>query len=71
MREILDRGFASNDWSYKFPLYKLSVTHTICSYHGPIILDLVDVSYSRKQFRFRFGKAWLKEHTFHNEVSSF
>ncbi|XP_074322706.1 uncharacterized protein LOC141659680 [Apium graveolens] len=71
VRERLDRAFATNDWWQKFPLCKISVTHTIYSDHDPIILDLFDTSCSRKQFRFRFKNVWLKESFFHDEVSNF
>lgn len=71
VRERLDRAFAENNWWQKFPLCKLTVTHTIYSDHDPIILELLDMSYSRKQFRFRFENIWLKEPSFHEEVSSY
>lgn len=48
VREKLDRAFASSGWSQKFPLCKLSVTHTISSDHDPILLDLYDTTVSRK-----------------------
>lgn len=71
VRERLDRAFAENSWWQKFPLCKLTVTHAIYSDHDPIILELLDMSYSRKQFRFRFENIWLKEPLFHEEVSSY
>ncbi|XP_074377731.1 uncharacterized protein LOC141719258 [Apium graveolens] len=50
VRERLDRAFANSEWWQKFPLYKLTVTHTISSDHDPIILEPVCVNHSRKQF---------------------
>lgn len=71
VRERLDRAFANNDWWQKFPLCKLCVKHAIYSDHDPIVLDLLNVSFSRKNFRFRFENVWLKEPNFHIEVSDF
>lgn len=71
VRERLDRAFANYDWWQKFPLCKLSVTHTIYSDHDPIIMELFDTSYSRKQFRFKFENVWLKEPGFQDEVAGY
>lgn len=71
VRERVDRAFANNTWWMKFPLCKLSTTHTISSDHDPIILETVSVSYSRKQFRFKFENTWLNEPTFKKEVSDY
>lgn len=47
------------------------MTHTICSDHDPIVLDLLNNSFSRKNFRFRFKNVWLKEPNVSIEVSNF
>lgn len=62
-------AFVNEGWWQMYPLCKLEVTHTICSDHDPIIMELVDASLSRKQFRFRFENTWLNEPTFHQEVT--
>lgn len=69
VRERIDRAFASSTWWHKFPLCRLSVTHTIVSDHDPVILELCHTFFSRKSFRFKFENVWLKEPTFHGEVS--
>ncbi|KAL8156575.1 hypothetical protein AgCh_001610 [Apium graveolens] len=71
VRERLDRAFATASWWQKFPLCKLCVHHTICSDHEPIQLELCSLAHSRRQFRFRFENTWLKEESFHDEVSAF
>lgn len=71
VRERLDRAFASREWWLRFRLSNLSVIHTSCSDHDPIVLDLMSLSFSTKQFRFRFENTWLKEQNFHEEVSVF
>lgn len=48
VREKLDRAFATRSWWYRFTLCKLSVVHSTYSDHDPIILDLLDVSFSQK-----------------------
>lgn len=68
VRERLDRAFANDDWWHLFPLCKLTVHHTICSDHEPIVLDLCNVQVTKKQFRFKFENTWLREPEFHNEV---
>ncbi|XP_074346289.1 uncharacterized protein LOC141685065 [Apium graveolens] len=69
VRECLDRAFANAHWWRKFPLCKLSVSHTIKSDHDPILLEPVNVEFSRKQFRFKFENTWLHEPNFKEEVS--
>lgn len=69
VRERLDRAFANNSWWRKFPLYKLLVTHIIKSDHDPIILEPVNVEFSRKQFIFKFENTWLHEKSFKEEVT--
>ncbi|XP_074323146.1 uncharacterized protein LOC141660083 [Apium graveolens] len=73
VRERLDRAFANGSWWRKFPLYKLTVTHTISSDHDPIILEHVNVNvtYSRKQFRFKFENTWINEPNFKKEVAEY
>lgn len=53
----------------KFPLYKLRVLHSSVSDHEPMLLELLNISVSRKEFRFRFENIWLKEPKFVQEVS--
>ncbi|KAL8109869.1 hypothetical protein AgCh_025820 [Apium graveolens] len=45
--------------------------HTPVSDHDPILMQLVETTISRKQFRFRFENTWLKEPCFKDEVSVF
>lgn len=71
IRERLDRAFASNSWWQLFPLCKLSVYHTIYSDHDPMQLDLCNVALSKKNFRFEFENTWLREESFHGEVSQY
>ncbi|XP_074342376.1 uncharacterized protein LOC141679913 [Apium graveolens] len=71
VRERFDRTFATDTWWHKFLICNLSVIHKTHSDHDPIKLDLAAFSFSRKQFRFRFENTWLKEQTFHEEVSMF
>lgn len=71
VREKLDRAFALDEWWRKFPLCTLTVHHTSVSDHDPILMQLVDTTISRKQFRFRFENTWLKEPGFKQEVSVF
>lgn len=54
VRERLDRAFATEEWWRKFPLCILTVHHTTSSDHDPIVMQLLDTTVSRKQFRFRF-----------------
>lgn len=68
VRERLDRAFANSEWWQKFPLCKLTVTHTISSDHDPIIMEPMCVNQSRKQFRFKFENTWLSEPNFKKEV---
>lgn len=71
VKERLDRAFASRSWLHMFPLSKLSLIHTSVSDHDPIFLDLLSVSFSSKQFRFRFENTWLQEPGFHKETTDF
>lgn len=71
VRERLDRAFATREWWQNFPLSNLSVIHTTCSDHDPILLDLMSFAHSRKQFRFKFENTWLQSPIFHEEVSKF
>lgn len=71
MREWLYRAFANTEWWQKFPLCKLTVTHTIKSDHDPIIMEPVCVNHSRKQFRFKFVNTWLSEPNFKKEVTDY
>lgn len=68
VRERLDRAFSDEHWWRKFPLFKLSVSHTISSDHDPILLEHMHTNFSRKQFRFKFENAWLSEPRFSEEV---
>lgn len=68
VKERLDRAFATEEWWKKFPLCTLKVSHATCSDHEPIQISLYDTSVSRKQFRFRFENAWLKEPSFKEET---
>ncbi|XP_074346587.1 uncharacterized protein LOC141685379 [Apium graveolens] len=68
VRERLDRAFADANWWRKFPLCKLTVTHTIKFDHDPILLEPVNTEFSRKQFRFKFENTWLHECSFKDEV---
>ncbi|XP_074328182.1 uncharacterized protein LOC141666094 [Apium graveolens] len=63
--------FASSYWWSKFPLCTLTVFHAIVSDHEPLKLELLNSKIPAKQFRFRFENTWLKESTFHAEVSNF
>lgn len=54
VRERLDRAFATASWWKMFPLCNLTVHHTSCSDHDPIQVDLLNVSISKKLFRFKF-----------------
>lgn len=71
VRERLDRCFANSLWWSQFPLCTLTVFHTIKSDHEPIKLELMNTTMPKNQFRFRFENTWLKESSFHSEVSSF
>lgn len=71
VREKLDTAFANAQWWRKFPLCNLSVTHTIYSDHDPIILEPLVVTWSRKQFRFKFENTWLNEPSFKNKVATY
>lgn len=71
VKERLDRAFATTSWWRKFPLCKLTMYHTSVSDHEPILLDLFNVSISKKFFRFKFENTWLKEPNFHTEVMNF
>ncbi|KAL8097406.1 hypothetical protein AgCh_030510 [Apium graveolens] len=71
VKERLDRCFATQAWWNRFPLCKLSVLHTSVSDHDPIFLDLYNVSFSKKIFRFRFENTWLRESGFRKDVAGF
>lgn len=71
VRERLDRAFASAALWQMFPLCMLSVSHVVVSDHDPIKLDLMNTSFSKKQFRFKFENTWLKEESFHTDVATF
>ena len=71
VKERLDRCFATQEWWNLFPLCKLSVHHVPVSDHDPILLDLLNVSFPKKIFRFRFENTWLRETNFRKEVSEF
>lgn len=71
VQERLDRSFTNSDWWIKFPLCTLTVFHATVSDHEPIKLELVNTKIPSKQFRFRFENTWLKESSFHEEVSNF
>lgn len=63
--EKLDMAFTTMDWWMKFPLCRLPV-HTISvSDHNPIMLDLLNVAISRREFRFKFENTWLKKNVIH------
>lgn len=71
VRERLDRAFATESWWQLFLLCTLSVFHATVSDHEPIKLALVNTTVTRKDFRFRFENTWLKDATFHSDVSKF
>lgn len=71
VRERLDRAFASASWWHLFPLCKLTKHHTIYSDHDPVKLELYSDNLTKKKFRFRFENTWLKEKSFHEEVSNY
>ncbi|XP_074352235.1 uncharacterized protein LOC141691391 [Apium graveolens] len=71
VQERLDRCFASSDWWSRFSLCTLTIFYAIVSDHEPIKLELVNTKIPSNQFRFRFENTWLKESSFHEEVSSF
>lgn len=49
----------------------LSFFHAIKSDHEPFNLSLFNIVVTKKQFRFKFENTWLKEDSFHSDVSSF
>lgn len=71
VRERLDKAFSTKSWWQLFLLCTLSVFHAIVSDHEPIKLTLVNTTITNKDFRFRFENTWLKEATFHFDVSKF
>lgn len=71
VRERLDKAFASQTWWHRFPLYRLSVSHTLVSDHDPICLELCYATFSRKNFMFKFENIWLKEPNFHAKVANY
>ena len=50
---------------------QLKVYSISCSNHDYIFLDLLNTSFSKKIFRFKYGNMWLKEPSFRKEVSEF
>lgn len=70
IRSRIDRAFATTSWWQLFPLCKLSLHHVIYSDHDPIQVELCSTKHSKKSFRFRFENTWLKEKSFHEEVSN-
>ncbi|XP_074339551.1 uncharacterized protein LOC141677486 isoform X1 [Apium graveolens] len=71
VKERLDMSFATREWLHMFPLCKLSVIHVPVSDHDPLLLDLISVAFSQKQFRFRFENTWLQEPNFRKETTDF
>ncbi|XP_074351676.1 uncharacterized protein LOC141690810 [Apium graveolens] len=71
VREKLDRAFGTRSWWNLFPLCKLQVYNVSASDHDPLFLDLLNVSHSRKHFRFKFENTWLLEPNFSTEVTDF
>lgn len=71
VKERLDRSFAMREWLHMFPLCKLSVIHVPVSDHDPLLLDIISVDFSRKQFRFRFEDTWLQEPNFRKKTTDF
>lgn len=71
VRERLDRCFATRTWWDLFPLCKLSMFHASVSDHEPLFLDLLNISCSRKAFRFKFENTWLKEPSFRSDVMQY
>lgn len=71
VREKLDRALASNSLWHRFPLCKLTVFYTTKSDHDSIFFELLNVTVTKKNFRFRFENTWLKEPSFHSEVEDF
>ncbi|KAL8105033.1 hypothetical protein AgCh_028992 [Apium graveolens] len=71
VQERIDRAFATSGWHSKFPLCKMNVVKASVSDHDPIVLELVHVMISKREFRFKFENTWLKEKSFINDVSSF
>lgn len=59
MRERLDRAFESDSWWHLY------------SGHDPINLELYNVIFTRKQFRFKFENTWLGEPSFSGEVTTY
>lgn len=70
VREKLDRAFATMTWWLRFPLCNLKVSHTSCSDHEPLPLELFYTDISWKALRFRFKNIWLKEPSFVKEVTA-
>lgn len=71
IRELLDRSFTTDSWWHLYPLCKLSVHHTVYSDHDPINLELYNVTFTRKQFRFKFENTWLRESSFRGEIQAY
>lgn len=71
VRERLDRAFATDSWWSMFPLCTLTVFHAIVSDHQPIKLNLFNTAITKRQFTFKFENTWLKEASFHSEVTKY
>lgn len=71
VEEKLDRAFATSNWWTKFPLCKLNLIDVPVSDHNPIFLVLVDITISRRVFRFRFENMWLQEPSFAKETAEY
>lgn len=71
VRENLDRVFASASWWQKFSLCKLIVHYTIYSDHDHVQPELYSTQHPRRKFWFRFENMWLKEKSFHEEVTRY
>lgn len=49
----------------------MTISKALMFDHDPIMLELVHVSKSKREFRFKFDNTWLKEKSFLKDVSSF
>lgn len=67
----MDRAFGTSCWWNKFPLCKLNLLVAPVSDHNPIQLILIDITISKKTFRFRLENMWLKEPSFVKETTEF
>lgn len=71
VKEKLDMCFATQSWINLFPLSKLTVFPSDASDHDPIFLDLLNVSFSKKVFHFRFENTWLRDPDFRKKLLIF